>query len=65
MKRCYLFALLLVAVPASATDAGACYSIADHDARAYCLAKSHGDAGRCYAIHGVDLRSLCLAEVRK
>lgn len=47
------------------TDAGACYAIADADARAFCLAKTHNNSGRCYSIQSPSLRSQCLAEVRK
>lgn len=65
LKR-YLAALLLVcSAVASATDAASCYSIAEADARAYCLAFAHNDPGRCYAIQNAALRAQCLAEVRK
>ena len=65
MKPIVLLVMLLLALPAAATDAGSCYTVADADARAYCLAKAHRDPGRCYAIQGSGLRSLCLAEVRE
>jgi len=55
---------LVVATPASAADAGACYSISSADGRAYCLAKAHKDPSSCYSIQSADLRASCLAEVR-
>lgn len=59
--------LLAFVLPAAAqaSDAGACYAIANADARAFCLARAHRDPGRCYAIQAPDLRSACLAEVRR
>ena len=50
---------------AFASDAGACYGIADADARTYCLAKAHKEPGGCYSIQRSDMRAQCLAEVRK
>lgn len=52
-----------VATPAS--DAGACYSVHDADARAYCLARAHSNPSMCYSVQRADLRSMCLAEVRQ
>lgn len=62
-----LFMLLLASpVLANATAAaGACYSIADADARTLCLARAHKDPGRCYSIADQGLRAQCLAEVRR
>ena len=69
MKTIFLCALALaIIVPArtvSAWDAGACYSIASADGRAYCRAKAHKDPSICYSIQAADLRAICLAEVRK
>jgi len=59
-----MLALLLAPVAAFSADAGACYSIADPDRRAFCLAKAHKDPGRCYAIQDQALRAECLAETR-
>lgn len=65
-------ALLLVgtltASPAladAATQAAACYTITDPDARAYCLAKVHRESSRCYSVQQADKRAQCLAEVRR
>jgi len=56
----------LLACPSSrASDAGACYSIADQDQRAYCLAKAHREPATCYAIQRADLRAQCRAEVQR
>ena len=62
-----LFVLLLASpVLADATAAaGACYSIADADARTLCLARAHKDPGRCYSISDQGLRAQCVAEVRR
>ena len=49
----------------SASKAGACYTLADGDSRAYCLAKAHKDASRCNAIQRTDLRAMCRAEARR
>lgn len=57
--------VLLVPQQARSENAGACYTVGDADARAYCLARAHKDPGRCYAIQRPDTRSACLAEVRK
>ena len=60
--------VLLVASPALAdatAAAGACYAIADADARTLCLARAHKDPGRCYSITDQGLRAQCLAEVRR
>lgn len=59
------FSLLLASGVAYAADSGACYSIQDADARAYCLAKARKDTAACYTIQRADMRSMCLAEVRK
>ena len=48
-----------------ASKAGACYTLADGDSRAYCLAKAHRDVGRCSAIQRTDLRAMCKVEVRR
>lgn len=65
---CAIFAALLmlpvIAGPARAADAGACYAIGDMDTRNLCLAKARKDPSMCYAIQRSDLRSQCLAEVR-
>ena len=59
-----LFLLLaLLAAPSVKADAGTCYTIADQDARTFCLARAHGDVGRCYAIRAPDVRARCRAEV--
>lgn len=50
---------------AFADDAGSCYTVADGDARAYCLAKAHKQPSYCYSIQAASMRSQCLAEVRK
>ena len=55
--------LLLLSGQALAND-GSCYTVADPDARAYCLANARNDPGTCYTIQAPGLRSLCLAEVR-
>lgn len=61
-----LFVLFVVGVRhASAADSGACYSIGNGDARAYCLAKANRDPAMCYNIQDGSMRSMCLAEVRK
>ncbi|WP_159711449.1 hypothetical protein [Geminicoccus flavidas] len=59
-----VLALLLAPAAAFSADAGACYSIADPDQRAFCLAKAHKDPGRCYSIKDQALRAECLAETR-
>ena len=61
-------AIIVMTGPATiktASDASACYSIQDPDARAYCLAKARRDASVCYSVQRPDLRSQCLAEARK
>jgi len=65
-----LFALLLsalVAVPDNAQQphSGACYNIADGDARSYCLARVHRERSQCYNIRQPDMRAWCLSEVSK
>jgi hypothetical protein len=63
-----LTALIGFATPALAdrtAAAGACYSISDPDARAYCRAKAHSESAACYSIQRPDLKAMCLAEVRK
>lgn len=62
--RVIAFSLLFLAHSALA-NTGACYSIGDADARAYCLAKAKQDAGLCYNIQRAELRAMCLAEVPK
>lgn len=49
----------------AAVKAGDCYTLADGDSRAYCLAKAHKDASRCNAIQRTDLRAMCRAEARR
>lgn len=65
MKKIMFLIISLYVIGAQAADAGACYSIADSDARAYCRAKAHRDPSICYSIKASDIRSQCLAEVRK
>lgn len=65
LKVLTLACLLASGGAAWAADAGACYGIADHDARMLCLARAHGDVGRCYAISDPGMRSACLAELRR
>ncbi len=61
-----LFFLLAACThPVLAADAATCYTIADPDARAYCLAKARNDPGTCYSIQNSGLRSQCLGEVRQ
>lgn len=65
MSRVLLIVLMLGAVAkVHAADSSACYSIANPDARAYCLAKAQRSASGCYSIQSGDLRAQCLAEVR-
>ena len=49
----------------AAAATGACYNIADSDARTYCLARAHRQPGQCYSIQNPAMRSMCLSEVRK
>lgn len=56
---------LLSTSPSQATNAAACYTIGNPDARAHCLAKAHADPGRRYSIQAADRRAQCLAEVRR
>jgi len=49
----------------TATQASACYGIADPNARTVCLARAHRDPGRCYGVTDQALRQQCLAEVRR
>ena len=66
MHRTLTVLVLLVLVGgAHAADAGACYSIPDHDARAWCLARAHKDPSRCYSVQDASKRAECLAEVRR
>lgn len=61
-----VFVLVLAGVRyAHAAETGACYNIADSDARTYCLARAHREPSMCYSIKSADMRSMCLAEVRK
>jgi hypothetical protein len=48
----------------ASNNAGACYSIANADSRAMCLAVEHRDPGRCYSIADPDTRALCRAKVK-
>lgn len=65
----YLSALLVTPQAALAasggSSSGACYSIQDADARAFCLARAHRSSSMCYSIQRPDVRSMCLAEVRQ
>lgn len=54
-----------VALADSTSNAGACYTISDPDARNYCRAKARNDSSTCYAIQRQDMRSMCLAETSK
>jgi len=65
MRLLMLAWMLLYGAGAWAADPGACYSIQDADARAWCLAKAHGDPAWCYSIQSAELRSMCLAQVRR
>lgn len=69
MMRNLIYSAFLVMLscthPVMAADAGSCYTIADADARAYCLAKARSDSGTCYTIQDSAKRSMCLAEVRR
>ena len=60
-----VFWLLPFAMIAHAAETGACYNIADSDARTYCLARAHREPSMCYSIKAADVRAMCLAEVRK
>ena len=60
-----VFWLLPFAILVHAAETGACYNIADGDARTYCLARAHKDPSICYSIRSAATRSQCLAEVRK
>ena len=53
----------LPALSALASDAGACYNIADSDRRTFCLAKAHKDRSYCNSIKAAEIRAQCLAEV--
>lgn len=61
----HVVGLMLMPQFAMAADASACYSIADADARTYCLARAHRQPEQCYSIQSPAMRSICLAEVRK
>lgn len=58
-------AQILAASPAPdrAAAAGACYVIADPDARALCRAKALREPAHCAAIQKPDLRAQCKAQV--
>lgn len=63
MRMSVLSVLILASAPAMAdtiTQASACYSIADADARAACLARSHHDPSRCYSVQAAEKRAECL-----
>lgn len=60
-----LGAAIVLSTAVMAADSGACYSIQDSDARAYCLARAHREPAQCYSIQRADLRAQCLAEVRQ
>lgn len=59
------FWMLPFAMLTHAAETGACYNIADSDARTYCLARAHREPSMCYSIKAAEIRALCLAEVRK
>ena len=62
------FLLMLVSTTASsdeARQAGACYTIHNADARAYCLAKAHRSPSYCSSIQNADLRAECRATVQQ
>ncbi len=61
----YLAALAVTPGAAVASDTGACYNIADADARTYCIARARKEPAQCYSIQSSAMRSMCLAEVRK
>lgn len=68
MKRTLLILMTMVLgscapVFAGQSSAGQCYTIADADSRAACLARAHGDRSRCYAVQDVGKRAMCMAEV--
>lgn len=69
MRSALLVLFLQFAVSSVLADAtaaaGACYAIADADARMLCLARAHKDPGRCYGIADQRLRAQCIAEVRQ
>ncbi|MEE7477797.1 hypothetical protein [Methylobacterium hispanicum] len=65
MRSAFLLAVTLLASAAQAADAGACYTISDPDARAYCLAKARQEPAGCYTVQRADLRAQCQAEVRR
>ena len=54
----------VLAGPARAADAAACYAIGDADVRTACLARARRDPGMCYAVQRADRRAQCLAETR-
>ena len=58
-------AIIITPVTAGANDASVCYTVADADARTYCLARARGDRATCYSIQRSDLRAMCLSDVRK
>lgn len=60
-----LLVIALLASTAHAADSGACYTISDPDARAYCLAKVRQEPAGCYTVQRADLRAQCQAEVRR
>lgn len=57
--------LALMAIPAEAADAGACYNIDVPDARAICLARAKHDPSYCYNVQRAELRAACLADVSR
>lgn len=59
-----VLAMLYIVAPARAADASACYSIANMDARSFCIAKARKEPGMCYSIQRADLRAQCLSETR-
>lgn len=61
----YTCALVVTPGVAFAANAGACYNIADSDARTYCIAKARQEPAQCYSIQSAAMRSQCLAEVRR
>ncbi|MOA60225.1 hypothetical protein D3C78_1850500 [compost metagenome] len=63
--RWMLALIFTVPVVAQAADASSCYTIANADQRAWCLAKAHNNPGLCYSAQDQAVRAQCLAEVRR
>lgn len=65
MRSAAFLVITLLSAAAQAADTGACYTISDPDARAYCLAKARQEPAGCYTVQRADLRAQCQAEVRR